>query len=432
MLSRSDPFAFSRVLVVLPDAKRAGPSDVHLAVRDLSLDSRRSGKAKESDPLQITLRSFVSVRCRTKPSYYFFSGDNQKHPAEALVASDVIVAGWIVHSLDRGGNDDQSTEDVHFGLWLDPDFIVRNYAFVHVLDGAIIPGRPFNEWDHIIHDYVHIPLTGGGPVTAGTFLMPGLEDLNIEQNAWHVSRRGTPPAGWARDLSTNLDGTPKFRDDRYAQVLALPPDDWAFHEGDYVEITGALIEDSGHLHFASGQPVTAAEWTHQCWDQVSKGNAGWLELHPFDAMQKARPPLLRKHLQVVQLCRFKDGSGPLGSEINTYLSATPEKPPTPSSVLRFEELVDPRFSDMTKVTDHTVEVSPCDPPRLHVHAKLALGGHFMATYKLWWEDGDQPRPAPPASCSSPPVPNPNPKPKPKLTDEAACKNKPSLPQCNRN
>lgn len=415
----SDPLLFWRILVVVPDGKRGVTSPLQLAVTNLSRDPNATGAAKQSSPLQITVRPFDATRAARKPSAIFFSGDNQKHPLSAKIADDVIVAGWIANPLDRGGLDGGGTEDVHFGLWLDADFITRNYQLVHALDGAIIPGRPYTDFDNIFHPAQHVPLTGGTQPTATTFLMPGLDHLNLEQNAWHLSKRGASPPGWFADVTAG------HADDSYAQLLTLPdnsPGGQPFNEGDYVVLSGVLIEDSAHLHFPNNTPQDNNDWRHKCWDEVSKGNGGWLELHPFDAMRKLRPPAVRKHLQLVAVCNLRDQTTPLPSEFNAYLTPMVGDPPTANSILRFEELIDSRFTDMATVTLHTVEISPCQPAKLHVRVRVGNGGHFLAQYNLWWEEGGQPRPAP-IVCTPPPGESPP-------GDLPVCSKKPYLPQCD--
>lgn len=420
----TDPLFFWRILVVLPQNTRAMTHRMTLAVQDISQNQNLTGTAKESVPLQISLLPFDATLPQRKSSEIFFSGDNQKHPRSALIARDIIVAGWLAGPFDRGGNSDGSTEDVHFSIWLDKDFIARNYQGVHTLDSAIIPGRPYTDFDNIFHPAQQILITNGAQPTANTFLIPGRDNLNIEQNAWHISKRGTPPPGWFMDTTTG------HSDDAYTQVLILPdgwPSGQPFNEGDYVEIIGVLIEDSAHLHFANNTPQDLTDWRHKCWDQVSKGNGGWLELHPFDAIQKLPAPAVRKHLQFVQVCNIRNEPSPLPSEINYYLTPMQETPPTPKSVLRYEEAIDTRFTDMNTVTKHIVDFLPCEPTKLHVNVGVGSGGHFMATYNLWWEEASQPRPPLPAECSASPTPTPSPIEPPE--DLPVCNKKPYLPQC---
>jgi len=419
-VSASDPLFFWRVLAVLPQAKRAISSPLQIAVTDVSRDASLTGTARTSVPLAVVLRPFDATRAARKPSEIFFSGDNQKHPLDAVIARDVVVAGWIVRPLDRGGNADGSTEDVHFDIWLDNDFIVRNYVGVHRLDAAIVPGRPYTAWDNVWHPAQQFPLTGGAAVTGTTFLFPGLPFLNAEQNAWHVSKRQGPPPGWLMDID------PAHADDAYPQILTLPASlgqPQPFAEGDYVVLVGVLVEDSAHLHFPNGQPQNLGDWTHKCWDEKIKGNGGWLEIHPFDAIRKLRPPAVRKHIQLVQLCGSSDPSSPLPFGMNAFLTPLDATPPTANSVLRYAESVDSRFTDASTVSRHTVEIAACEPAKLHVDLAIVPQGRFFAAYEMWWEEGSSPRP-PATPCAAPRAGEPPP------TDPPICLKKPYLPQCD--
>jgi hypothetical protein len=74
----------------------------------------------------------------------------------------------------------------------------------------------------------------------------------------------------------------------------------------------------------------------------------------------------------------------------------PEQPPTPTATLKFVELIDGRFTDMTNVDEHTVQVVHADNGKreLLVHVKLhssgtfsghGRAGRFKASYLVWWE-----------------------------------------------
>jgi hypothetical protein len=123
---------------------------------------------------------------------------------------------------------------------------------------------------------------------------------------------------------------------------------------------------------------------------------------------------------MVQVCDNNDAHTLLS--FNHYLTAVPESPPTDRSILRFREIIDPRFTDMSKVAVHTVEVTPYEPTKLSVHVAVrpGVGAHFNAVYLLWWEEGNTPRLAasPYPSRTQPPEHLP------------LCDRKPELPQCN--
>jgi hypothetical protein len=191
-----------------------------------------------------------------------------------------------------------------------------------------------------------------------------------------------------------------------------------------VVISGALVEDSAHLHFGPGEIPSVADRAHECWFHSYQGHGGWLEIHPVDAIRRVasgQAPKRRKHAEVVQACRKDFIPTPL--LVNGTLRPIPASPPTDRSVLRFVELIDSRFTDMNTVSSHIVEVNPGTQTDLRVVVVLRadVDAHFKATYLLWWEEGNSPRPSPVAS--------PSPTSKDPDSDPPVCKKKPYLPQC---
>ena len=422
-LSAADPRFFWRLYVSLPTSLH-GTVDHSIEVIDVSKDPAATGLQKEAVPL--TLKVTRSNPSSPKPSSLFFSGPDAKHSNtggdSAFIKHDVMLAGWLTVTPDRGLVD-PATEDWHYDIWLDHDFITRNYPSVNRdLDGAVMPGRWFTALDATFHPNLRIPLTAGPP-DAGTFLIPGTDLFTVELNAWHRSRHGgtTPPA-WTGDIDPPNwpDLAWPFPVLRPSGIVNTEP---GLQEGDYVIITGALVEDSAHLHFAADEVPTAEDRRHQCWFSSYQGHGGWLEIHPVDSIRRVpttQAPKRRKHAQVVQACRKDFIPTPLLA--NKTLRPIPPDPPTDRSVLRFQELIDSRFTDMGTVLSHVVEVNPNTHTDLSVKIVLRadVDAHFKATYLLWWEEGNSPRP--------PPTATPTPTPKDPLPP--ICTKKPYLPQCD--
>lgn len=117
-----------------------------LTLRDISNDPGLTGTQRQAPDLNLAIAGFPVSLDQFAPSRVFSSGENSKddtdivHRARAtlgIVARDVTVAGWIEPiPPQNGGNLSRNdhpfspprSEDWHFDLWLDPDFIQRNYA----------------------------------------------------------------------------------------------------------------------------------------------------------------------------------------------------------------------------------------------------------------------------------------------------------------
>jgi hypothetical protein len=135
----------------------------------------------------------------TRPSKVFHdSGDNAKGfwSARAIVARDVTVAGWLVgaitdengihYELDRSdpvGFEPDGSEDWHYSIYLDPDFIRKYY------DNHLGPLRDAFMGGNLREVRLNVPrisLLNGSKPTVDTFLLPGGSDhLTVELNAWH-------------------------------------------------------------------------------------------------------------------------------------------------------------------------------------------------------------------------------------------------------
>jgi hypothetical protein len=416
-----DTRMFWRVLVVLPQDKQ-GNVDFTMTVQDKSTVQNESGQKEATLEIKVC-RTPIDV---TKPSSVFFDGPDAKHnktgPDPAFMADNVTLAGWLIGDdlLGRNNGVDPATEDWHYGLSLDNDFIERNYApNTEPFASAIMPGRWFNIADNIVHPKKPMSLTDGKHLNASTFMLPGNGYLEVELNAWHVSKHnGQHPNGWVPDPEP---GWP----DLYwpfppMKPFGIGPNDPPLQKGDYVIITGALVEDS--IHHPPGE-----RW---CWHEHYNGHGGWLEIHPVDAIRRVPSPTVRKTPQQIQLCG--DATSSLGMPIYafTYLEPTPSAPPFNDSVLRCREIIDDRFTDMSTVQAHAIGVSPDAPNKLSVLVGIPPNGHFEAIYQVWWDNpGTPPCPTLDSSGSQPqPLSGSGPPLQPE--DLPICSKEPGLPQCD--
>ncbi|MEI7846552.1 MAG: hypothetical protein WCK35_12180, partial [Chloroflexota bacterium] len=327
-------------------------------------------------------------------------GDN------ALIANNVTLAGWLVGPGRNIGNENPpATEDWHYDIWLDNGFIERNYnSSTPPLATAVMTGRWFDEFTSILNPNIHIPLTGGSQPDAGTFLLPGTDLMTIELNAWHKSwHNNQVPAGWVTD--PEADKWPDvFWPYNVVKPGGIPVNEPDLQEGDYVIITGALVEDTAHLHYDLINPGarTPDYVKHECWFNTYVGHGGWLELHPADSIRrvpKTQEPAVRVTPKVVELCNRNSFSTAPDSPYNVrvrdyYLEPIPRDPPTPNSALKYKVIIDNRFTDMSTVMDPPiVQISPYLPTALHVRIEANADiAHYKAVFLLWWEEENTPRP----------------------------------------
>ena len=407
-----DPRFFWRVFVVLPLDKR-GNVNYTMTLRNISQNPDLSGTEKE---LKIIVFRTPVLAPRPSSLFQCYPNVNKdcKHakvdgtpfcvpeakqvgPVIVLIpkcdayegawsADNVTLAGWLVGDEARHQEYEGETEDWHYHLWLDNDFIERNYtASSPELATAIMPGRWITWGDDKLHPRMKIPLTGGKQPNASTFLMPGTPDVFIvELNAWHASyHNGQVPNGWVADPepTTWPDVFWPFN------PVKIHPGEPDLMAGDYVIITGAFIEDSAHLHdLPDPNHPEDTVWHNrrQCWDDKYKGQGGWLEIHPVDSIRRVEAPTVRKHAQLLQVCNNGDTKTPNGL-YNHYLSPLPPDKDLVNPVLKFREIIDDRFTNMSTIAQHTVEISG---DKLRVTATVKSGGgQFKAVYLLWWEGG---------------------------------------------
>ena len=392
-------------------SKRGLAPSFEIQVRSVP-ETRTSGNTPPpSDTLRIPITGYNGnleiPDPKERPSTVFDDGqENSKGfwSKRAIVARDVT--GWLVGPArnDEAKYGPGASEDWHYRIYLDPDFIERTYGsgLIAPLAGAVMTGNQNEFW--VGTPPPRISLLNGSPPTAGTFLMPGADPyFEVELNAWHMRDtpqghgRSTPPLGWVLDPypDTYSNNAWPF-DPRYptgddpAKVSADP-----LKAGDYVILSGTLWQDSGHL----GEETSEGE--RHCWNSAYKNHAGWLELHPIDFIRRVRPaPKLRKHAVHVSACAWPGDQ----KVVEKYLS--PEEVGVHSgekSVLKFQEIPDTRFTRMESVSEHIVEIPSCEPPRLRVRVKLDGTRDFAtfnATYVTWWEDGNSAR-TESSACPSP-------------------------------
>jgi len=391
-----------------------------VTLRNISLGSARA----QAPDLNLLMEGFprppFGPNLSTPPSVIFLSGDNAKgHSQSARVAQNVTLAGWLHgDAVQSRGNSDQPggsgrSEDWHFDLQLDPDFVQRNYAAnSEPMASAIIPGYP--EHEVCINCCHAIPLTGGQTPDVGTFLMPGTGLLTVELNSWHTDvRRTSVPPGWLPDPNKDT-GDPNFPDDSGISVpganppaalypnnmwafnvltgtafppYQMPPNDESHHgqlrAGDYVVVTGTLWEDIAHI-------VSDPEPLRVCFDHVLGCQGGWLEIHPVDVVRYVSPaPALRKHVEVVAACGYPE-------TMETHSQIAPDDQPWDgnSSVLAFQEIVDPRFTDPNALYSKQIMIDACDAAKLDVNVELqnpGRTGYYKSVVLTWWDVSSTPR-----------------------------------------
>jgi hypothetical protein len=219
------PF-FWKATVTIPASKRFLPGGYTITAR--TSDSS-SGSSVNSQPLDVRMLGPGGVPDSVpRPSSYFHDGkENSKEfwSEIAIVAHNVTLAGWLQGPLpgeppesdlqNRGRNNGDwafgpgASEDWHYNLWLDEDFLEQNYGpDDYFLRKAIMVGNG-NEPKYVLGIAPRIRLLYGSSPTIDTFMLPGssaavddrIGGLIVELNAWHM--RDTP--------RTTPDGKPNGR-----------------------------------------------------------------------------------------------------------------------------------------------------------------------------------------------------------------------------
>jgi hypothetical protein len=422
-----------------------------VTLRDIS-SGAFAGNQKQAPDLNITMAGYTYHNCSPPncaaaspllaPSEVFEIGENSKNDTVppnmpravlGIVARPVTLAGWLAGGSELQG----AIEDYHFSIYLDPDFIQRNYP-PNTLSlpflGAMLPGQPERQacWDwHEAWggDYAcpcgvgpigaipgcvqRFPLANGAVPDVASLMLPGStsDALTVELNAWHVDHRGPAPASYQQD-ATIANNFWAFDPVHGTNFPPIAPQH-VLAEGDYVIVTGTLWQDLAH---ADNGTIFAR---NACFDQVFPADGGWLEIHPVDVVRYVSPaPALRKQPRVVPACSTTHGIPAAYPDQATGQSgilqaATP--PPTANSVLQFQEFVDPRFTDPNSsnifknayIGCGTAALLNSDPGTLSVlnvsASDLNLAPAGISTYKsvflLWWEESPTPRPRCPTVLS---------------------------------
>jgi hypothetical protein len=373
----------------------------------------------------------------TKASEVYFTGAtrderaalNSKNPAY-IIARDVEIAGWL-------GQNDFGPEDWHWSIMVDPDFIAARYGAGSPVANAMLPGHVMVP--SLTHDEDPVPIpsqrlpfadmtTDGRSrgVTINSFVLTQVTDAQVmgaELDAWFVKDetrkdwqgksmsfhgRGQPPASWVQDKT---DPNVYWPFDPY-NVDGKGP----LVPGEYVILHGTLWQDGGHLEgwfcsvvgglFCMNTDNNPNHEQNSCWNKgqippdppawpqprYMAPHGGWLEIHPVDAIHRSSPAVRpARSARFVAICAPVEAADASRS-IDAKLSPTESEStkPGPGYVLRVEELIDGRFTDMRTVDEHSVRVVG-DTVLVHVkvHSSGTLSfqgkeGRFKAGYILSW------------------------------------------------
>jgi hypothetical protein len=396
---------FWKVNITIPQSDR--PTGYMLGVSSVVANAQPT---PASEPLVMKVAAVGPEQPRQRPSTIFDDGAENSKGAwskRAIVARDVTLSGWLQGGEGNLGRNraggPAASEDWHYTIWLDEDFIERNYGpDDKPLLGAVMTGNQIE----VRPGAPTISLLNGKAPTADTFMLPGLNVPNVEfsgfvveLNAWHISGRGELfPQGWVRDPE-------RTEKEYYDNVWPFDPrhgsvGDKELKAGDYVILSGTLWQDSSHFGDPEDSDFKPEVYRYRhCWDGLYPNHGGWLEIHPVDWIQLAEPaPPLRRHVAVVGACALPGKV----DDVDTYLSPTDVelKPPSERSVLKYRELIDDRFTRKGSLQVHMVDVDSRDPTKLHVRVRVVgqpgdvpilQGGSFKATYIMWWEEGQEVR-----------------------------------------
>jgi len=340
--------------------------------------------------LRVTLRlqgrdpAFATANPR--PSEVFVdSSDNTKDDdrmEKAIVATNVTLAGWIIGPPDGGpGRNDgtssgtTASEDWHYDIYLDPDFIDRNYGTSYAVQPIQSAALPGNVVPLINGPATPIPLVAANKKPdASTFLLSGSGIFGVELNAWHESARGPKPSGWVGDPDQlhHQDNAWPYNPNKGSN----DPNGPDLQSGDYVIVSGTLWQDTAHTA-GSSDPL------HKCMDSRFKGHGGWLELHPVDTVRRLESPPVRKHVIGLSRC------GP-NAQTTTVMLTHPLPPPDKNAQLKFQVVVDSRLT--SSGATHSESINPsCEPPALSATIDASPTGNYNAAYVLWWQEGNSPR-----------------------------------------
>ena len=366
-----------------------------------------------------------------RPSDVFVgSTDNTKarnRMETSIVARGVTLAGWL---FNPGRNDDSVpnksnvSEDWHYDVLLDADFLERNYGAPGQVDSVMSAILPGNLWGADNPPAPPIPLFLSNQTSrqmAAALTLPGAQFMTVELNAWHIAGprsqsiwgRGVRPAFWQDDpdLPAFSGNAWPFNPLKGSAKLGAGPD---LQAGDYVILSGTLWQDNRH-----------GRGMGECIENRLLGHGGWLELHPVDAVRReytgptlpklpdtpspadilkfeddmrnwlrnwlGRPdrPQPRKHVIGYSAC---SPSTITPNHSFDHLIEHPDLRPDDTWQLRFEVIVDERFTTSNAVHTEAVDTT-CKNPMLNITANFipnsAGSGVYNATYTLWWEKTNQ-------------------------------------------
>jgi hypothetical protein len=406
VLSSSSRKLFWDIAISLPVEKRGSPLSpsavpVRLEVRDLTF-LKEPPPMEKRPPLTVDL-IHVAKPGRVPLASDFFNeaqGDNTKEDGRAksqVIAKGVVLAGWLFegspeypgapHRTDAGEGQlirANESEDYHYELWLDNDFIARNYGSPMNLEpirSAIVKGARSRLID--LRPGREFALLNDGKINAASFTWPGSGLFTVELNAWHITDRGDPPAGWAGREPTEPAKDGNAWPFLPRRPLGVGPDDPDLTSSEYVIISGTLWQDTSHADSSEiGQ-------FRKCWDDHFPGHGGWLEIHPVDSVRRVDPPSPRKHSDLVNVC------DPARRDITTVLvpRLNPGETTSADLVLRCERIIDKRFTPHTRFS-YDENLTTDSPPVLRVTLITLIGTTAQIVYVIWYEKPDNSRPPP--------------------------------------
>jgi hypothetical protein len=289
-----------------------------------------------------------------KPSDVFLGvdqGEGGPKDVRSVVARDVLVAGWLLQEqglasvnggIARNMGDGFGVADIVYGeVRLDVGFLEALYGWQGLSSNvrvAMLPGNPTTG-------AVRIPVAD--PSIVNSFSLPDDDnffplEIHVELNCWHEqTRSGNPgtrqkaiglgphPTGWVhQSFDVNFP-------DCWWPFRPFDPDNTGTElvGGEYVLIRGTLWQDGSH----TGNP----QWNVG----VTKGQNGWLEIHPVDLMARIPSPGLVK--------TGVEESYAGGPTRRSNLIGPMSESATPLRVAAHESVTDARFTMFATLTQQT-------------------------------------------------------------------------------
>jgi hypothetical protein len=246
------------------------------------------------------------------------------------------------------------------------------------------------------------------------YLQTGPIYVHGELNTWHInatpdgkySARGMRPAGWVIDPGPHppMPAPPpdNYNYDCCSYWVVDPNDAYPYNPsnpdsdttrgdlqaGDYIIMRGTLWQEDAHdcTHKDNSGP-----WS--LWRATPKllYHAGNMEMHPIDWIWRLPTPSVPKTAYTLACIGVNPAQGVAYAGHTFDVSFFPYPKQRPSgAVLRCQEQIDGRFSDMTTVNQHLV-TNTGDQIRVHVDlgTQGSNQGRFKAAYVTWWEPSAQ-------------------------------------------